>query len=238
MDLRSQPLRDALAAEYALGTLEGRAKRQFERQLQRDPALRREVARWQERLAPLDAAAAAVSPPARIWRGIQRRIAPAAPSARGSARLWDSAGFWRGAALAASLAALALAAYLAASLPVAQSRDTMVAVMADDRSTPAMTVSWQTDGRGDGKLRVRVIGHQVMDPGTAWELWLLPGGERKPVSLGLITTHETQTVQVPAHLLPAIDAAWGLAMSVEPEGGSPTGAPTGPVLYKGRCTRM
>jgi anti-sigma-K factor RskA len=77
-----------------------------------------------------------------------------------------------------------------------------------------------------------------MDPGTAWELWLLPGGERKPVSLGLITTHETQTVQVPAHLLPAIDAAWGLAMSVEPEGGSPTGAPTGPVLYKGRCTRM
>ena len=114
----------------------------------------------------------------------------------------------------------------------------MVVVLADDKSTPAMTISWHMAGRGDRQLRVRVIGHQVMDPDTAWELWMLPGGDRKPVSLGLITTHETQAVTVPAHLLPAIDAAWGLAMSVEPKGGSPTGLPTGQVLYKGQCTRL
>jgi len=238
MDLGSQQLRDALAAQYVLGTLQGRARRQFERQLERDPALRREVARWQERLAPLDEAAPSATPHARVWRSIARRIAPGTSSAGGLARLWDSAGFWRGAALASSVAALALAAYLAALLPVTQPRETMVVVMADDKSTPAMTVSWHTDGRGDRRLRVRVIGHQVMDPGTAWELWMLPGGDGKPVSLGLITTHETQAVEVPAHLLPAIDAAWGLAMSVEPSGGSPTGAPTGPVLYKGQCTRL
>ena len=66
---------------------------------------------------------------------------------------------------------------------------------------------------------------------------MLPGGDRKPVSLGLITTHETQSLMVPRELSAAIDAAWGLAMSVEPKGGSPTGLPTGPVLYKGQCTR-
>jgi anti-sigma-K factor RskA len=210
----------------------------LQRQLARDPALGREVAGWQQRLAPLDAVGAPVAPPARVWRNIERRIAPDAASARGFARLWDSVRFWRGAALASSIAALVLAAYLAALLPAARPRETMVVVMTDDKSTPAMTISWQTTGRGDRRLRVRVIGHQVMDPDTAWELWMLPGEDRKPVSLGLITTHETQLVEVPAHMLPAIDAAWGLAMSVEPKGGSPTGAPTGPLLYKGQCTRL
>src|SRR5512147_3163373 len=133
MDLRGEPLRDTLAAEYVLGTLEGRPRRQFERQLERDPALRREVARWQERLAPLTGAAPAVAPPARVWRNIQRRIAPGTSGTRGLARLWESAEFWRGAAFASSLAALVLAAYLAALLPAAQPREMMVVVMADDK---------------------------------------------------------------------------------------------------------
>jgi anti-sigma-K factor RskA len=176
-----------------------------------------------------------VAPPARVWRSIQRSLPPAAGGAGG---LWDSLGFWRGATFACVVATLALAATLAVLVPATRPQETMVVVMSDDRATPAMTISWQTDGRGDRRLRVRVIGHQVMDPRTAWELWMLPGGDRKPVSLGLITTHETQTVRIPAELVPAVNAAWGLAMSVEPEGGSPTGLPTGPVLYKGQCTRL
>ena len=35
-----------------------------------------------------------------------------------------------------------------------------------------------------------------------------------------------------------MEGAWGMAMSVEPEGGSPTGAPTGPVIFKGQCVRI
>jgi len=53
------------------------------------------------------------------------------------------------------------------------------------------------------------------------------------VSLGLITTHDTQTLIVPETLAAKLDKAQGLAMSVEPAGGSPTGLPTGPVLYAG-----
>jgi anti-sigma-K factor RskA len=34
-----------------------------------------------------------------------------------------------------------------------------------------------------------------------------------------------------------LDRAAGLAMSVEPAGGSPTGLPTGPVLYAGKCIK-
>jgi anti-sigma-K factor RskA len=68
-------------------------------------------------------------------------------------------------------------------------------------------------------------------------MWMLPGGDEKPVSLGLITTHETQVMVVPAALAARLDRAAGLAMSVEPAGGSPTGLPTGPVLYAGPALR-
>jgi anti-sigma-K factor RskA len=29
-----------------------------------------------------------------------------------------------------------------------------------------------------------------------------------------------------------------VAMSVEPKGGSPTGAPTGPVIFRGQCVKL
>lgn len=237
MDLRSEQLREALAAEYVLGTLHGRARRHFERRLQRDPALRQAVAQWQVRLTPLNQIAEPVAPPTHVWRAIERRIA--GESARGFlARLWDSTPFWRSAAFTAAVATVALAAYLSLLLPAPAPRDLMVVVMTDDKSSPGMTISWDRTARSERRLRVRIIGHQEMAPDTAWELWMLPGAGQQPVSLGLINTNEMQVLALPRNLLPAIDAAWGLAMSVEPRGGSPTGLPTGPVLYKGQCTRL
>ncbi len=49
---------------------------------------------------------------------------------------------------------------------------------------------------------------------------------------------EESLAAVPASLAPAVDAAWGMAMSVEHQGGSPAGLPTGPALYKRPCTKL
>jgi anti-sigma-K factor RskA len=38
-----------------------------------------------------------------------------------------------------------------------------------------------------------------------------------------------------AALLPGV---WSMAISVEPAGGSPTGAPTGPVILSGPCVKL
>jgi len=228
-------LREALAAEYALGTLQGRARRRFERSLKEEPALRRLVVAWQERLTPLNEGIAPVQPPARVWRSIEQRIRK---TSRRGASIWDSLGFWRTASFVASAAVVVLAVILTTATPTSKPHDTMVAVLSDEQSNPAITVSWQADPRGAERLRVRVMGHAEMAPDTAWELWMLPGGDQKPVSLGLITTHENQTVVLPRPLAVKINQASGLAMSVEPKGGSPTGVPTGPILYKGLCTMM
>jgi len=228
-------LREALAAEYALGTLQGRARRRFERSLKEEPALRRLVVAWQERLTPLNEGIAPVQPPARVWRSIEQRIRK---TSRRGASIWDSLGFWRTASFVASAAVVLLAVVLTTATPTSKPHDTMVAVLSDEQSNPAITVSWQADPRGAERLRVRVMGHAEMAPDTAWELWMLPGGDQKPISLGLITTHENQTVVLPRPLAVKINQASGLAMSVEPKGGSPTGVPTGPILYKGLCTMM
>ncbi len=229
----NEEMRDALAAEYALGTLQGRARRRFEHVLKDDPALRAQVAVWQTRLLPLGEAIETVAPPKRVWRAIESRI-------RGRRRgLWQSLPFWRGLSATSAAALVMVAVYAGVWLPRLEAgKEYMVVVMSDPQSRPMMTVSWPIQERNKAKLRIRVIGHQEMAPGTAWELWMLPGGDRKPHSLGLITTHETQEVEIPAALLPVVNAAWGMAMSVEPHGGSPSGVPSGPVLYSGQCTKI
>ena len=234
MRYRDEQLRDALAAEYALGTLQGHARRRFERSLKDDPGLRELVARWQGRLAPLDALAQPVRPPARVWRAILERV-------RVGARrqgVWASLGFWRAAALGSTAVALALAVLLALLTPTRHAPEMMVAVMSGADARPAMTVSWPMHQTDKPKLRVRVLGHAEMASGTAWELWILPSGDEKPVSLGLVGTEASQELSIAPRLVPLIDAASGLAMSVEPSGGSPTGLPTGPVMYKGPCTKL
>ena len=233
MKFANEDLRNKLAAEYVLGTMSAHARRRFEINLKENPALRRAVAEWEKRLTPLALALPEIEPPSRVWQVIESRIRP---GRQPGTRLWESLSFWRFSSIASGLVALAL--LILTVLPGQESPpadSTRIVVVMNDLKTrdPAMTVSWESGKPGKRIMRIRVIGHAEMAPGTAWELWMLPGKEQNPVSLGLITTHDAQTVIVPEPLAAKLDQAQGLAMSVEPAGGSPTGLPTGPVLYAG-----
>jgi anti-sigma-K factor RskA len=238
MRYADEALRQKLAAEYVLGTMPPRARRRFEAVLHQHPALRRAVTEWEERLLPLAGALPGMAPPAHVWEAVKARIQGRRPEAPAS--VWQSLAFWRLSTVASALVAIVLV--LVVALPEQQATDEaagrMVVVMNDLQTRqPAMTASWEPGAEGDCIVRLRVIGHAEMAPGTAWEMWMLPGGDEKPVSLGLITTHETQFMVVPAALAARLDRAAGLAMSVEPAGGSPSGLPTGPVLYAGPALR-
>ena len=75
MNYNKPQLRQMLAAEYALGTLAGPARRRFQRLLADDPALRRDVAWWEGRLHALHGGIAPVRPRAQVWQEIQLRLA-------------------------------------------------------------------------------------------------------------------------------------------------------------------
>ena len=138
MKLQDDKLRNALAAEYVLGTMSTRARTRFQTLLHSDPALRRIVSEWERRLTPLAGTIPDTTPPARVWRSIQRRLFDRPQSGN----LWNSIGFWRFAAIAAGVVALAIGLSSVDS-QAPSLRNQMIAVMTDvSTNAPAMAVSW------------------------------------------------------------------------------------------------
>ena len=218
--------RDLLAGEFVLGTLRGAARRRFAHWLVDDAELRRLVRAWQDRLQPLVEAIAPVQPPAWVWRVIERRVQP-----RVRKGLWDYLPLWRAIGLISALAALSLALVIGLKpAPTPVPRQDYLAVVSDQQSQPAWFIEADL---GAQVLRVRSVRPQALPPGKAFELWMLPSGGQPPQSLGLLSpTGELRLNLNPAKLA-VLTRSQGLAVSLEPAGGSPTGAPTGPVLYQG-----
>jgi anti-sigma-K factor RskA len=231
---KNPQLRDRLAAEYVLGTLIGRARKRFQSLMRYDRALRQVVADWEARLTPLALAGSEISPPARLWRTLDRRIR----QAERRDGWWERLGFWRTLAVTSTTLVLILGVMIGRT-PQPEPPLSTVAVMADDTGQPAMVVSWAAMKARDPHIRVKILQeHPTMAATTSWELWMLPGGKAAPVSLGLVSLDRLQVVKLPQALAGKMQDAWGMAMSIEPAGGSPTGAPTGPVIFKGHCIKI
>lgn len=223
-------LREILAGEYVLGTLHGPARRRFERLLEQDTALRRIVADWETRLTPLAEGVAPIDPPARVWEAVQKRIAPP----RRRVVLWDCLNFWRTVGLAGGALTLALLIYIGLR-PPSVPPPSYVAVLNDSHAHPAWMVSATA---GQRHIVVKALTPQRVTAGTSLQLWLLPGAGRPPRSLGLLPRAGTEVIAVPASLRHDLAPSVNLAISLEPAGGSPTGLPTGPVLYQGTWLRV
>ncbi|RZL00776.1 MAG: hypothetical protein EOP36_14295 [Rubrivivax sp.] len=221
---------DRLAAEYVLGTLSGRARRRFENLLPAHPQLRRSVNDWQERLVPLGDVVPDVQPSPQVWQAVQRRLfAPADAAASGGMGWWQGLALWRGLTAFATVAALSLGLWLAQPQAVAPP---IVIVMAAQPGGPVglQNASFVVSVAGDGRSLVfKPLAQWPVGMGKALELWALPG-QGAPRSLGLVSADGATTV-LRQHLLKGTAA---FAVSVEPTGGSPTGAPTGPVISVGK----
>ena len=223
-------LREQLAAEYVLGTMPVLARQRFERLLGGSADLRRAVADWNDRFAPIDGEEDALEPPPRIWRAIERRLdlsPPPVAAAEARGGWFASLAFWRGATLAAAaLAALAFV-YIAVrepSAPTAPTTANIVAILNDDSGKPG----WIATGNAGGDIAVAPIRSVALDAQHAFQLWAIAEG--KPQPLGLLDPHPGGKLTLQAARIPANSV---LAVSIEPAGGSPTGLPTGPVPYKG-----
>jgi anti-sigma-K factor RskA len=221
---------DIRAAEFVLGTLPADERADFARRLEGDAALRAAVARWQARFHPLDDGDP-VAPFATTWPAIHRLTAAGATREGGDMvfRLKRRLAAWRGAAVAAGALAAGLAAILVfdrAAVPEGAATGRYVAVVDAEGREPALIAEVDTVA---GIIRVRSL-HAETPEGRSLELWHVPEGQA-PRSLGVLSAGlDAQTLR---------SAGGGLrggiiAVSVEPQGGSPSGAPTGPIVYSGR----
>lgn len=229
MRYRDQNLLDRLAAEYVLGTLHGRARRRFERVLVESHQARSAVWRWEQRLGPLAAASGSVQPSASVWKGVEKRIGAQQQRTPWHERLW----LWRGLALAATAAAAAFAILLrTAPAPGPQ----YVAVFSSEQAQPLWVVSADFERR---RVSIRPVSAEPPAADKSYELWVLPAGGAAPRSMGLLPTGDAAVeTELPPAVQSVLSDAQGLAISLEPAGGSPTGAPTGPVLHQASMLRL
>lgn len=211
--------RDALAAEYVLGTLDAQAAREVEQALEADAGLRDMVAAWEARLAPLTALALPEAPPPGLWVRIAAALDGPAPAA-----VARPPRFWRFWALGASAVAAGLAAFLLLR-PVPEQR--LMTVLLTQRDQPAWLV--ESDG---GALRLASLNPQPVPSDRVMQLWALPQGARAPTSLGLIPPEQGRLTVTPSAIRP--EPGMLIEITLEPPGGSPTGRPTGPILFIGR----
>lgn len=224
----SPELAHSLAAEYVLGTLRGGARRRFAAALATDEQLAGIVARWQQELTPMAEKLGSVEPPARVWKAIEARIAPS----RASGSVWSSLGFWRSFGMVAAGAAAVLLAAVLRLAPAPSAEPQLVAVLTSPDNAPRMIVTLQ----GADELRVQAVKPWKNIEGKALELWALPK-EGAPRSLGLVANEGETTIRIAASDA-RMQGANSFAISLEPPGGSPSKAPTGPVLCAGAIAPM
>ncbi|HZV94011.1 MAG TPA: anti-sigma factor [Caldimonas sp.] len=230
MDYSRTDLADRLASQYVAGTLRGAARRRFEGLLPAHPALRDAKRAWEDRLMPLTLAIAPVQPSGNVWRRISERIGNGDAKAAAPG-LWHRLSFWRGFASLASVATIALAVLLANPRPTAPPVVVVLAATAAATgNVPPTSIVASISGDGSS-LVTRAIAPVALRPDRSLELWAVPTAGA-PRSLGLLPGG-SGTVALRGKVLAGADT---LAVTVEPAGGSPTGKPTGPIVYAGKFT--
>lgn len=237
------------AAEYVVGTMTAVERRAFEASMESNEQARTDVAYWERAFGSLTASIAPVIPPKNVWDRIEaslptltsEAIIPGSVAATEVANdnqldvLKRSRGRWRIGAIAATIAAFGLGAFLfnAGVFPgqpvsnevagVVNSDKQYIAVVNANGDQPSLVIN--IDAK-TGNVSVRSVGVDRPD-GKSLELWYVPDGQ-KAVSVGLVGEGGID--------LKDIAAKNGdlLAISLEPQGGSPTGTATGPVIYTGK----
>jgi anti-sigma-K factor RskA len=224
MKSANRELVDRLAAEYVLGTLRYRARRRFERWLL-SPQVGALVKAWEERLAGLEPVLTPVTPPPGVWTGIENRLELRKSRLRPVTR-------WL--AVAASLAFFVTVGVFLTNLPdprVQPPVSTLASTQKSFLQADPQTIYWRVEVLGDNQeIRLHVLEVHDLPPGKAHELWALPESGGAPVSLGLLPHTGDRHRVLTAAQRAALAGSKQIAVSLEPEGGSPTGAPTGPVL--------
>lgn len=272
----------ALAAEYALGTLDADERAQVETMMSVDREFTAMVEAWQQKLGVLNQMVGSVEPRPEVWDRIKTAIghsepqaplllpdappppanddlgAPAAAVApvdtskviqlSARARRWRNVATLTTAMAAALVAMVATQVYAPDRLPdglrpkvrtqLVEVKTTVapppsgqfVALLQKDSSSPAFILT--VDGTSKN-FTVRRVG-ATPEPGKSFELWLVSDKLPRARSLGVIGGNDfTTRPALAAYDTDTVNKAT-YAVTLEPEGGSPTGVATGPIVFTGK----
>lgn len=224
---------DALAAEYVLGVLPGSEHEQVAARIGRDAVFAGLVAAWETTLAPLAADVKPELPPERVWTVVENALFEQPEMQTTATGWWSSLALWRGLAFGAVLLAVGSLVYPQIANQGTGEASRLTATLQSDETADKFVAGYD---RGSNELVLTAL-NQVPESGRDYELWLIDG-DAAPVSLGVVPGGQSARVAVPQSLRAKLVAGNLLAVSLEPQGGSTTGAPSGPVVAAGKISRL
>lgn len=230
MPIDDDDIGDLMAAELALGLLEGDERAVALRRMLAEPAFAQSVEAWRNHFAQLFDLWPGVEAPEDLVERIDASIGGPGARRRGSRFPWPVVAIASSALAASLLVVMAIRPETApppvvfTPAPVERTGPVLVASL-DDGKAPIAAIFDPARGA------MRVAGAPETPDNRVAELWVI-GKDGVPHSLGVLA-RKPNAMTVPAADRARLLAGATLAISVEPLGGSPTGLPTGPVVAKG-----
>jgi anti-sigma-K factor RskA len=221
MNYLNQELQHALAAEYVLGTLRGQARVRFQKLQLHYPELKLITHQWENHINSLAEQIKPISPDPIVWDKVVARLDGVSPQVVTSnvVKLEKRANWWRNATAFAVAASILLAVVMLnpqSSSVISPERITVVQ-NADNKPLWLIEVFTQTL---DIKATELVAAKTLND----YQLWMVPSNGDAPISLGLLP-QKGQVSLAKVSQFDSLDIA-AIAVSLEPLGGSLTGAPS------------
>ena len=233
---------DGLAAEYVLGTLDTDEREDVAARRNTDVVLDRAIKAWETRLGPLNDRIPGVEPPPYVFPSIARRLwGRPVPSLRtAGTTISHRRVFAVGACALAACLALAVVWFkdlpgIPATLFAQLQRSAAGALLEDG---PNVWTPFGFEVSFDFRASTMMVSPVAAGESSTlhYQLWLLPRDHGPPISLGLIALPKTTTSPWLATYPPDDLLNTTLAVSLEPEGGSPIGKPSGPLVFVGKLS--
>ena len=223
--------RNDLAAELALGLLEGEERAQALRLCLSDPAFAAQVEAWGHRLSPMLDLAPQQTPPGHIWSAIVARIGATSSASAAPERTVRRLRFWRGSALLSGAIAASLALVLVMRPAPEQQAPGAVGLsqLADAQGAATMAISYDPQS---GVLRMGTS--QIAGGAKSPELWVIPA-DGVPRSLGIID-RQGGKLAVNEELRAFLQNGATLAITLEDAATAPHAAPTSAPILTGKIS--
>lgn len=242
-----------IAAEWALGLLEGEELLAARGKYATDPDFAWRKDWWDGWFAPLTDAMPGAEPGEHVWQGIAARVAAQQASAgptgapdvsatnvvslEARLRRWQWVAGLSSAAAAAALVWIAVApvnAPLEPRLPQVAAAAPLVATVPIGETGLRLDVTYIPESE---RMVVAAIG-LTPDGVHDHELWLVPADGTALQSLGVVAPGEVHSMILPAAVTAKIGDGASLVLTREPIGGKPDGRDAGPVVAEGRFTKV
>ncbi len=218
---------EQLAIEYAVGSMQGRARKRFEVLMETHFYLKATVEAYENKFANLVELLPDAKAPDSVWQGIESHIKQSTPQEEKTT--WWKANFFKQGFAMAAMALIVTAVMLYNPMtnhnPVSYS-----AMLESDTNGP---MAFTKIEKSDMMLKIDIMKDVQIADNMELTLWCQPKKGGMPMKMGTVSKKGKTEIKISKEEWQNMEHIGFLAVSVEPKGQKTAKKPTGKIILKG-----